>query len=87
VCAYEDERRVKLAPDLYLAAARCLGQQAGECVAVEGSPVGLEAAMAAGIHALAVPNERLMDRNFPRAEACFASLGELTATLDIVLAF
>jgi HAD superfamily hydrolase (TIGR01509 family) len=86
VCTREDALRGKPAPDLYLAAAGCLGLPAGECVAVEDSPTGLQAAVAAGMHAVAVPNERLQAQDFSRAEARFASLGELTANLDVLLA-
>jgi HAD superfamily hydrolase (TIGR01509 family) len=86
VCTREDAQRGKPAPDLYLAAVGCLGLPAGECVAVEDSPTGLQAAVAAGMHAVAVPNERLRAEDFSGAKARFASLGELTANLDILLA-
>jgi HAD superfamily hydrolase (TIGR01509 family) len=86
VCTREDARRGKPAPDLYLAAVGCLGLPAGECVAVEDSPTGLQAAVAAGMHAVAVPNERLRAEDFSEAEARFASLGELTANLELLLA-
>jgi HAD superfamily hydrolase (TIGR01509 family) len=86
VCTREDVQRGKPAPDLYLAAVRCLGLPPGECVAVEDSPTGLEAAVAAGMHAVAVPNIRLRAQDFSGAEASFASLEELTANLDILLA-
>jgi HAD superfamily hydrolase (TIGR01509 family) len=92
VCTREDARGGKPAPDLYLAAAGCLGVMPGECVAVEDSPTGLQAALAAGMHAVAVPNERLVALtnsavwDFSRAEACFDSLGKLTADLERLLA-
>lgn len=86
VCTHEDVERGKPAPDLYQAAGRGLGLPPGECVAVEDSPTGLEAAVAAGMHAVAVPNIRLQDQDFSGAEARFASLRELNANLDILLA-
>jgi beta-phosphoglucomutase-like phosphatase (HAD superfamily) len=86
VCTREDARRGKPAPDLYLAAARCLGLPPGECVAVEDSPVGLQAALAAGVHAVAVPNERLRAQDFSGAAARYDSLEELTANLERLLA-
>jgi HAD superfamily hydrolase (TIGR01509 family) len=86
VCTREDARRGKPAPDLYLAAARCLGMPPGECVAVEDSPTGLQAALAAGMPAVAVPNERLRAQDFSGAAACFESLEELTAGLGWLLA-
>jgi len=86
VCTHEDVSRGKPAPDLYLAAARCLGLPPSECLVVEDSPTGLQAAVAAGAHAVAVPNQRLRAQDFSAASALFASLGELTANLDALLA-
>ncbi|QGK71826.1 HAD-IA family hydrolase [Allosaccharopolyspora coralli] len=53
----------KPAPDVYLDAARGLGVDAAECVAVEDSGNGLRAAVAAGMTVFAVPNP-----HFPPAE-------------------
>lgn len=47
----------KPAPDPYLRAARLLGVDPGECVAVEDSPTGSAAALAAGCRVLVVPCE------------------------------
>jgi HAD superfamily hydrolase (TIGR01509 family) len=44
-------------PEPYLAAARALGVEAGDCVALEDSPTGLRSAVAAGCVVVAVPNE------------------------------
>jgi beta-phosphoglucomutase len=85
VCVREDAPRGKPAPDLYLAAACCLRMLPGECVAVEDSPTGLQAALAAGMHAVAVPNERLKAQDFSEAAARFNSLEELTANLEGLL--
>lgn len=43
-------------PEPYLAAARALGVEAGECVAIEDSPTGADSADAAGCHVVVVPN-------------------------------
>ena len=48
--------------------------------------IGLDAQVAAGMYAVAVPNERLRNQDFSGAEARFASLRELTVNLDILLA-
>ena len=45
-----DMDRGKPFPDIYLAAARGLGLPPSECLAVEDSPVGARAAVAAGMH-------------------------------------
>jgi HAD superfamily hydrolase (TIGR01509 family) len=46
----------KPSPDPYLAALDALGLTAGECVAVEDTPVGVASAEAAGVRVLAVPS-------------------------------
>lgn len=49
VCTVEDVAAGKPAPDLYFAAARALGVDPAACIAFEDSPVGSEAATAAGM--------------------------------------
>ncbi|UTH73412.1 HAD family phosphatase [Chromobacterium sp. IIBBL 290-4] len=46
----------KPAPDLYLAAADKLGISAARCIALEDSPYGMQAALAAGARAIMVPD-------------------------------
>ncbi len=48
--------RPKPAPDVYLAAAAALGAQPGDCVALEDSPPGVAAAVAAGMTVVGVPS-------------------------------
>ena len=43
-------------PEPYLAAARALGVEVTECVAIEDSPTGVRSAVAAGVPTLAVPH-------------------------------
>ena len=52
----DDSRGLKLKPssDMYLACAADLGANPSECVAFEDSPVGVEAALAAGMQVFAV---------------------------------
>ncbi len=56
ICTREDVKEGKPAPDLYLAAVECLGVPADHCLAIEDSPNGMRAALAAGIRCIAVPN-------------------------------
>lgn len=49
----------KPAPDIYLLAAKRLGIDPAYCIAFEDSPSGVEAALAAGMTVMAVPDERL----------------------------
>jgi HAD superfamily hydrolase (TIGR01509 family) len=76
----EEVPRGKPAPDVYLEAARRLGQPPGACAAVEDSANGIRSALAAGMHAVAVPN-----RDYPPPETVLAdadlvaeSLADLT---------
>lgn len=59
----EDVTRGKPAPDLFLHAARALGARPERCAVIEDSPLGVEAANAAGMTAFgfarAMPAERL----------------------------
>jgi len=50
----EDVTRGKPAPDVFLEAARKIGRDPGRCLVVEDAHVGIEAALAAGMRALAV---------------------------------
>ena len=66
----DDVKHGKPAPDPYLLAAQRLGQPIHECLAVEDSPTGTAAALAAGCATLVVPSDspvpevsRLMFRN------------------------
>jgi HAD superfamily hydrolase (TIGR01509 family) len=52
--AQDEVPQAKPAPDLFLRAAELLGVTPAECVAVEDSPTGVEAALAAGMRVVAV---------------------------------
>jgi HAD superfamily hydrolase (TIGR01509 family) len=66
----------KPAPDMFLVAAERLGVRPGECVAVEDSPPGVAAAVAAGMATLAVC----------RAPGTEASLAAADRVVDVVTA-
>ena len=51
-----DVARSKPAPDIYLLAAQRLGVAPALCLALEDSPTGVRAALAAGMHAVQVPD-------------------------------
>ena len=55
VVSAEDVAHPKPAPDIYLEAARRLGAEPSNCVALEDSPTGVAAAVAAGMQAIGVP--------------------------------
>jgi HAD superfamily hydrolase (TIGR01509 family) len=60
----EEVERGKPAPDVYLEAARRLGADPGDCVAVEDSHNGIRSARAAGMACIAIPNA-----HFPPGDA------------------
>ncbi|MDI9831971.1 MULTISPECIES: HAD family hydrolase [unclassified Streptomyces] len=77
----QDVGRGKPAPDLFLHAARRMGVEPGRCVVVEDSPLGVKAAVAAGMDVLGftamTPAERLSGAN-----ELFADMSELAGLLD-----
>jgi HAD superfamily hydrolase (TIGR01509 family) len=77
----EDYRDAKPAPDAYLTAAARLGLPPAECVVVEDTPRGLGAALAAGMRAVALPNELTADADFSGCTARLSHLDELTPAL------
>jgi HAD superfamily hydrolase (TIGR01509 family) len=79
----EEVPRGKPAPDVYLEAARRLGQPPAACAAVEDSASGIRSAVAAGMQVVVVPN-----RDYPPPDDILASaqlvidnLPELTVDL------
>ncbi|MEU6488139.1 HAD family hydrolase [Streptomyces sp. NPDC046887] len=76
VFSAEDVGRGKPAPDLFLYAAERMGVAPERCAVVEDSPLGVQAAHAAGMEVFAftamTPAERL-----PGAEGYFGDMGEL----------
>jgi pseudouridine 5'-phosphatase len=66
--------RGKPAPDIYLLAARDLGVAPERCVAVEDAPAGVEAARAAGMQVVAVPDPALGRGRIATADVVLASL-------------
>ena len=74
----DDVQRTKPAPDVYLAALDGLGMHASEAVAFEDSPNGVQAAKAAGIHTVAVPNRVTRGWPFDHADRVIGSLRGVT---------
>lgn len=74
VVSGDDVRRSKPAPDCYLLAAERLGLHPSECIAIEDTEHGVEAATSAGVACLAVPTDMSRHHDFARATAVFADL-------------
>lgn len=79
-CIYtvEDVAHPKPHPELYLAAAHCLGVAVERCIAIEDSPTGMQAVIAAGIRCIAVPNYLTAHLERPPVSLTLSSLAETT---------
>jgi HAD superfamily hydrolase (TIGR01509 family) len=77
--------RGKPAPDVYLAAARGLGVPPESCLAVEDSPSGVQAALAAGMACVFIPNSDLTPVSPNGANVVYPSLEAWHADLDRLL--
>jgi beta-phosphoglucomutase-like phosphatase (HAD superfamily) len=74
--------RGKPAPDIFLEAARRLGQRPAHCLVVEDSRNGLLAAVAAGMPCAAVPCQLTRDESFTEATVRLTSLPQLLSLLS-----
>jgi HAD superfamily hydrolase (TIGR01509 family) len=72
-----DRTRTKPAPDLYLLAAERVGAAPAACVALEDSPHGVAAAVAAGVAVVAVPGPMTSGLDFSAADLVVASLADV----------
>jgi pseudouridine-5'-monophosphatase len=70
--------RSKPAPDIFLAAAQELGAPPADCLVFEDSPFGVEAARAAGMQVIALPDPAMDHARYASADAIVAGFGELT---------
>lgn len=73
----DEVERGKPWPDVYELALERLGCDPSDAVAVEDSPVGCEAAVAAGMVAVAVPSQMTLGLDFGRAHHVVESAAEL----------
>ncbi len=67
----------KPAPDIFLLAAKRLSASPAHCLVFEDSPAGVEAARAAGMHVVAVPDPHMDDKSYGSADQIIRSLNEL----------
>jgi len=75
----EEVARGKPAPDVYLEAARRLGAEPGDCVAIEDSHNGIRSAKAAGMGCIAIPNAHFPPGDaVAEADLVLGSIEELT---------
>lgn len=69
---------IKPAPDIYLKAAKALGVNPKNCLAIEDSESGIVSAKAAGMKVIAVPNRYTKHQDFSKADKVVKSLSEIT---------
>lgn len=76
----------KPAPDIYLLAAERLGIPPRRCLAVEDSRPGCQAALAAGMMVVAVPNADTKAADFSAVDYILPSLHDLAGRIDGLMA-
>jgi len=69
--------RSKPAPDIFLAAAQDLDAPPADCLVFEDSPFGVEAARAAGMQVIALPDPAMDRARYTAADAIVAGFAEL----------
>lgn len=84
IASGEEVRHKKPAPDLYRLALQRLGITPSECIALEDSEMGLEAAAAAGVSAVVTVNSDTSAQDFTEAALVVSSLGEPGAPMRVI---
>lgn len=75
----------KPAPDVYEHAARQIGLDSADCLSVEDSPTGMQAAIAARTRCVVVPHDSLRERDFSGAYARYDTLHDVQGDLGSLL--
>ena len=75
---FDDVKRRKPDPELYLAVLDALGVHGQQAIALEDSPNGVIAAQQAGIFCVAVPNPVTSQLSLLHADLCLSSLTEVS---------
>ncbi len=70
-------KRGKPCPDMFLVTAERMQVPPSQCLVFEDSPAGIDAARAAGMHAIAVPDPHMDDRAYPNADQIIRSLNDV----------
>lgn len=73
--------RGKPFPDVYFDSLKKLGLAPCECIAVEDSRNGVEAAKNAGIRCIAIPNEFTRQQDFSKADVVVSNIKELSENI------
>ena len=81
ICTADDEERGKPDPGVYLTAAQALDVIPSRCVAIEDSPVGVSAAVAAGMRCIGVRSHGDLSGDISHAHVVLDSLVEITPAM------
>ncbi len=81
IITYEDCKKRKPDPEPYLITAEKLHLDPKDCVVIEDTTIGLEAAKAAGMKCVVIPNEYTKQQDFSQADLIVASADELNLDL------
>lgn len=84
VVSGEQVERKKPAPDLYDLAVQKFGVEPGECIAIEDSAMGHDAATRAGIPVVVTLNDDTRDHDFPDALLVVEDLSEPEGQLRVI---
>ncbi|MBI2578809.1 MAG: HAD family phosphatase [Candidatus Aenigmarchaeota archaeon] len=76
IVSRSEVERGKPNPDIYLLGLEKLGLESADCVVFEDTQYGVEAAVAAGITCLAIPNEFSRNQDFSKADKMSNNLRE-----------
>lgn len=77
IVAKEDCTKFKPDPEPYLITAEKLELLPEECVVIEDSSVGVEAAKAAKMFCIAIPNKHTLDQDFSKADSVIDSISSI----------
>jgi len=70
-------RRGKPHPDIFLITAERMKAPPSQCLVFEDSPAGIDAARAAGMYAIAVPDPHMADSEYPNAHQLIRNLNDV----------
>jgi pseudouridine-5'-monophosphatase len=70
-------KRGKPHPDIFLLTAERMKANPSQCLVFEDSPAGIDAAKAAGMHAVAVPDLHMADSAYPNADKLIRNLNDV----------
>ncbi len=76
----------KPAPDVFLAAASALNVEPRHCLVLEDAPAGVQAAKAAGMLCIAVPDHGVAQLDLAQADRIVTSLNDVPALLPLLTA-